>query len=557
MSSKDSSRPKKASKPHFRLARVVIPLWRLSILIAACWCLHHVYTQRKAAQSNQLDPAWIEQAQQWLPSAQAFGEPQANDPLTAIYDAEETTIGWATQTYPEAASIPGYAGSSNLLIIFNRNREVLGTQLLFSEDTAGHVQLIEKSPAFFSQWNGKHSASLNQHNDTTVVSSATLTSDAIARGIAARFGATDAAEWFPEPLTLEQVKSIFPDASGFVETKPGVYQVGREAGTTILRSSEMGVSVHGFQGPSDIIVGLNGNTVVGVRMIGSRDNEPYILDVAEELKYTEVYDGLTQPANAENDLLVVSGASYTARSIDRAVDEMLRRYLQVPTAKPIDWKLIVGMIWLMLGLIIALSPLRKSRKLRLAFAIFSIGVGGLWLGWMVAQDQWITWAERGTLSGTSLALLILSAVAIIVPSIFGKNIYCSHICPHGAAQTLLGNLRKRRFALPAKLHKVMVTVPWLSLILLWILALVGSSFSASLAEPFEIWSTGFYAILPTVIFGTGLIAAIFLPQAYCHYGCPTGALLKFLTHSPSHWTRRDTIALILVCAAWSSTFILA
>ena len=103
---------------------------------------------------------------------------------------------------------------------------------------------------------------------------------------------------------------------------------------------------------------------------------------------------------------------------------------------------------------------------------------------------------------------------------------------------------------------MLVTVPWLGLVALWVLALAGSSFSATYAEPFEIWSAGFFALMPTVIFGVGLISAAFIPQAYCHYGCPTGALLKFLTHSPSRWTRRDTIAAVLVGVAWALVLIL-
>ena len=47
-----------------------------------------------------------------------------------------------------------------------------------------------------------------------------------------------------------------------------------------------------------------------------------------------------------------------------------------------------------------------------------------------------------------------------------------------------------------------------------------------------------------------LIGAVFLPQAYCHYGCPTGAVLKFLASSPGRWTRRDTIAGGVVALGW-------
>jgi polyferredoxin len=169
---------------------------------------------------------------------------------------------------------------------------------------------------------------------------------------------------------------------------------------------------------------------------------------------------------------------------------------------------------------------------------------------MLGQDQWIKWSMRGSVSGSMLPLLALTAAALLIPAALGKNIYCSQLCAHGAAQQLLGNLRKRRFALPPKLHRALVMMPWLTLLVLWLLAFLGMSIPFADAEPFEVWSVGFIALLPVLIFAGGLIASVFLPQAYCHYGCPTGAVLKFLASSPGRWTKRDAIAGGLVGVAW-------
>jgi len=48
-----------------------------------------------------------------------------------------------------------------------------------------------------------------------------------------------------------------------------------------------------------------------------------------------------------------------------------------------------------------------------------------------------------------------------------------------------------------------------------------------------------------VIAVLGLVASVFIPQAYCRFGCPTGALLNFVrsTGSADHWGRRDSTAL--------------
>jgi len=506
-----------------------------------------------------LDESWIEKVQAWLPAADRFGESEEDDLLTAVLDANDELLGWATQTFPEAEEVTGYAGSSRLLVVFNPDRRVIGSALLASEDTAGHVDKIRKDDGFFSQWNGRHAASLGVVEEADVVSGATLTSEAIARGLAARFGAQDAAEWFPDDLTIEQVRSLFPQASGFESREPEVYRVSGGEDWLILRTSRAGVAVRGFQGPCDLMLGLEKDLIVGVRMLGSRDNEPYILDVADELKFADPFAGQSARELLAKGLVedfVVSGASETALSVKESVLELLRRHYRTEIAVNFDWRLFIGLVWIAAGLVIGLTKLRARRRVRLTFAVVSMVLGGLWLGWMVAQDQWLTWAKRGSLSGTSLAMLALSAAAILGPAIFGKNVYCAHLCPHGAAQTLLGAVRKGRWALPKKLHQVLVTVPWLGLVALWVLALAGSSFSATYAEPFEIWSAGFFALMPTVIFGVGLISAAFIPQAYCHYGCPTGALLKFLTHSPSRWTRRDTIAAVLVGVAWALVLIL-
>lgn len=559
MSSVGPSKPPRPSRRRWRLFRVAIPLWRLAVLVAAFFCVHQAHLLRTEKAERKLDGAWISEVRRWLPAADHFGEPQVDDRLAPVLDDDDELTGWTTQTFPEAGEVTGYAGASNLLVMFDKDRRVLGSVLLSSEDTAGHLARIEKDNGFFSQWNGRHAASLGALDEADVVSGATLTSDAITRGLAARFGAKDAAEWFPDELSLEQVRSIFPQAAGFESADPGVYRVaGGNTDQMILRSSLAGVAVRGFQGPSDLLVGLDGDVIAGVRLLGSRDNEPYILDAADELRFADPFAGQSANAllaNGSEKPFVVSGASYTARSIEQSVHEMLRRHHQPAPENRIDWRSMAGLAWVVAGLIIGLSRLRGHRRLRLGFAVVSMVGGGLWLGWMVAQDQWITWAKRGSFSGTGWAMLALSASAILVPAIFGKNVYCSHICPHGAAQTLLGATRRRRFALPQKLHRIFKSVPWVGLVALWLLALMGSSFSASYAEPFEIWSAGFFALMPTLIFGVGLVSAAFLPQAYCHYGCPTGALLTFLTHSPSHWTRRDSIAVLLVGGAWVFVFI--
>lgn len=360
-------------------------------------------------------------------------------------------------------------------------------------------------------------------------------------------------QWFPGEVPIGEVRRWFPEASR-IEGSTVSNARGERLGE-LLRSSRMGVSVRGFQGSQDLLLALDGDRILGVSLLGSRDNEPYTSDVRDGLVFDTPFSGRSNEeilAAVPGELVMVSGASRTAESVEETVKEMLRRHFapEIKAGPAIGWREGTAFAWIGTGLLLGLGPWRGSKRLRMLFSLVSVACGGLWLGLMTGQDQWIKWGMRGSIMGSALPLLALTSAALLIPAVFGKNIYCSHLCPHGAAQQLMGSFRKKRHSLPPKLHRFLVGMPWLTLVLLWVMAFLGIGVPFSHAEPFEVWSAGFVALLPVVIFIAGLAAASFLPQAYCHYGCPTGAVLKFLASAPGRWTRRDSIAGGLVALSW-------
>ncbi len=489
-----------------------------------------------------------------LPQATNIGEPK--DGFFPVSDIAGNLLAWATTTYPQAETIQGYSGPSELFVLLKPDRKVLAVHFLNSSDTSGHVAEVRENAAFWHQWDDKTESELGRLHQPLVVSGASLTSDAMARGVAARFGATGLDEWFPAQIDLTDMKHWYPAAEAVVQGEAqGVFHVqsgGKSIGT-VLRSSRMGMVTRGFNGPSDVLVALSGDgkTILGIAMSASRDNEPYVGYVRDEIRYADGFAGkpVDLVINPEEPPLIVSGASETAYAVNLTVRDMLKSYLRPKPPHVIPWKSGLAFAWILLGLISAFYKRASKPKWRLAFAVVSVAAG-LSLGWMISQDQLIGWGRHGLSKELALPLLALTAVALLVPAFTGKNVYCSRLCPHGAAQSLLGSALKRRFSLHGKVHRAFQKLPWLTLAAIWILAFLGAGLPFAQAEPFEIWSSGFHTILPAAILTIGLIAAVFLPQAYCHYGCPTGALMKFLTHSPSAWTHRDTVAGILVLAAF-------
>ncbi|MBX3740822.1 MAG: FMN-binding protein [Akkermansiaceae bacterium] len=552
--SPSTTKPKRLpSEGRRRLKKWAIACYRLGIILAALACLRAL---PKAGPS--LDPdRLLTEAKSVFPNTASVGNP--SEGIYPLLDANgDTPIGWATSNFPQGAKIQGYSGPSEVLVIFDANRAVKAVRFLDSADTAGHVKMVRDDLPFWEQWTGKAESTLGKLQRPRVVSGATITSEAIARGIAARFGAEGMDEWFPEPLKLEWIAKWFPGADAIAETRePGAFHILKGGTTmgTVLRSSRMGVSARGFNGTSDVIVCLDasGGKILGVGFLGSRDNVPYIDDVREEMKYGDGFAGknvadVMKEDPEQSESLFVSGASVTTYAVIESVHEMLRRHAAEEGKHGFPWKSALAFSWIGLGVVVGLAKWGNKAKIRLGFAVISVAAG-VTLGWMVSQDQLVGWGENGFNLRGALPLLVLTAVAMVVPAFTGKNIYCARICPHGAAQTLAGQVIKKRFPLPRKVHAVMERVPWLTLGVIWVLAFLGSGIPFAYFEPFETWSSGFVAFIPAAIFTIGIIGAFFLPQAYCHYGCPTGAMFKFLTHAPGRWTSKDSIAGTLVLAS--------
>lgn len=535
-----------------RLKRWALGVYRLGIILLSLVCLGGMPRDEKGLDAADVLPI----AREIFPDVVSVGDPR--DGLFPLLGENEQLLGWATSTLPEAGNIQGYSGPSELLMIFDAERRVKTVRYLASADTDGHVEKILRDGKFWSQWDSLPEATLGKKVSPMVVSGATLTSEAMARGVAARFGAEGMEQWFPDGLELDDVRKWFPEGDRIDPVKvKGTYQIfkGEKLLGTVLRSSRMGVSARGFNGTSDVIVALgqDGDQVLGIGFLGSRDNEPYISDVRDEVKYTDGFAGkriaeILAEDTKSSPSLFTSGASYTNSAVVESVREILSRHMADSEKKSFPWKETLAILWIVIGVYLGLSKRGGKRGVRLAFAVVSV-MAGLLLGWMVSQDQMIGWGVNGFGVGAILPLVVLTAAALLVPAFTGKNVYCNRICPHGAAQTLAGEFIRKRFHLPAKLHALLVRLPWATLLAIWLLAFLGSGIPFAYFEPFETWSSGFIAFIPAAIFTIGLIAAFFLPQAYCHYGCPTGAMLRFLTQSPSAWTRRDSIAGILIVTA--------
>jgi hypothetical protein len=205
-----------------------------------------------------------------------------------------------------------------------------------------------------------------------------------------------------------------------------------------------------------------------------------------------------------------------------------------------------------LALSIALTHLRGRRRLRIAFQVVLVVYLGFINADMVSQALLVGWAQNGVAWRVAPGLVLLTMAALVCPLLTGRQVYCTHLCPFGALQDWTRRV-PRRFKVSSRILKPLRFLP--ALLLLWVVLVAMLHLPVSLVgiEPFDAFVIRIAGWATITVAAIGLIASLFVPMAYCRYGCPTGAMLGYLRwHSGSgRLTRRDLFAILLVILAIS------
>ncbi len=369
------------------------------------------------------------------------------------------------------------------------------------------------------------------------------------------------------PIVVDEVKSFFPTAARLRpddSARDGLFVLDRESRELgyVVRTQPRCEDIIGYCGVTDTLVALDTNwKILGLKVRRSDDTPDHVKDVVTHRRFLKSWNDLTWDAAADLDLKKagiegVSGATMTSMAIARSVKARLQMSRDELAARPplrFGWR-DYGMLGVLaLAALMAFGPASLRHRWNRPYQIFLVGYVGLVSGDLVAQGLLAGWARSGIPWTTAPGLVLLVAAALLVPWVSRKPFYCHHVCPHGAAQELLGALRPARWRinLRADVARALGRLPALLLLLVAITALLGLPFDLTGIEPFDAYLLRNAGVATLVVAGVGLVASFFVPQAYCRFGCPTGALLNFVRArgTTDRWTSRDSFALVLVAVA--------
>jgi hypothetical protein len=310
----------------------------------------------------------------------------------------------------------------------------------------------------------------------------------------------------------------------------------------ILRTSPAADEIVGFQGPTEARIGVSTDgKIVGVLFGRSFDNEPYVGYARDDEYFRQLFNAYSLSQVSTLDLREagvegVSGATMTSMAVARGLVAAAREHESAiarqraehtaSSATRLRTGTTLGIV--AVGLLMSLTSLRGHRWFRFAFQVVLLVYLGLVNGDLLSVAMHVGWAQSGIPWHNSLGLVVLTVAAVLLPIATKHNVYCAHLCPHGAVQQWLSHRTRWHVATPSWVRRGLLAIR--PLLLAWVLfvAMTNAPFSLVDVEPFDAYSWR-AAAWPTIVVAiVGLVASLFMPMAYCRYGCPTGAILGFL-----------------------------
>ncbi|WP_320053518.1 4Fe-4S binding protein [uncultured Acetobacteroides sp.] len=287
----------------------------------------------------------------------------------------------------------------------------------------------------------------------------------------------------------------------------------------------------GYSGPVPLAILLDRNDkVTGVALLRNDETPEFVATVKEKGFLTQ-WNGLSASDAVAKSWDAVSGATYSSTAIGETVKQRLAEYSKASAvAQKASMKKIISYGSILLVLLYALAfycfPKKLSRY-RITLIVLSVGVLGVAYGSFLSIKLIGGWFIQGISLKNQIIFLTLAALAILLPFFFGKNFYCTYVCPFGASQELLGKLNPKKLELPKSVTGILARTRTKVMLIVLGIAIFGSTIDVTGAEPFTLFffaSASKGVVVMAVAF---LLLSIAIPRAWCRFFCPTGALIDF------------------------------
>ena len=293
----------------------------------------------------------------------------------------------------------------------------------------------------------------------------------------------------------------------------------------------------GYGGPLSIAVFADtSGAIIETELINNFESASFLAKIKNE-KYYDQYPGkkVNNRFIIKEDVDAVSGATVSSIAIAEAARDASFKIaqsnlnLEIPNIErtfQFTYKEGIALALFVLGVI---AVFLRKKKLKYV----SLFLGLIFLGFMFNASLSITHFGRIILgyfpdiySHFVWWLLMAGTIAVIIG--WGRNVYCSALCPFHATQVLLNKISGINIKLSLKQLKILNKTPsillWLSLMLIFL----SSNPTISSYEPFAMLFSLEGVGIQWYILPASLIGALFFSNFFCRFFCPVGATFKWV-----------------------------
>ncbi len=342
--------------------------------------------------------------------------------------------------------------------------------------------------------------------------------------------ALSAALWYGRsraaPAVLPHIHSIFPEASS-VEQLNGLYTALAED-QTLLGWAATGTAP-GFGGPLLVTVGVAPSGDLAGASVLEHKETPMFFHLVRAPDYFASLEGRSFDS-LDYRYDGVTGATLSGKALAASVKDGVSHIasdkfdVQLPaTEQPFEFGLLELVIIALLAAGVKAQYLGRSVReiLRWATQVSGLLIIGFW------ENSPITLAKITTLlSGyfpdlrSNLALYLLIAGFVLTLLLLGKDIYCLHLCPFGAAQRFINLIGGKKLALPLWSVRLMNRSRNVIVFVAILLALATAQPVRASYEPFAALFALRGTTLQWVLLFIILTVSLIVRRPWCHFFCP-------------------------------------
>lgn len=251
-----------------------------------------------------------------------------------------------------------------------------------------------------------------------------------------------------------------------------------------------------------------------------------------DIDVTQPFTILYDPLNGQTPAALTFNLQGLMRDVALG-NEILAPGAQAPDTQAgsdVSWPRVLALL-LIFTLVMA-SFLTKNARLRW----ITLTVTLVYLGFINGGFLSVSHITNTINLGPSMILgdvpLLMIVVFTLVTTLIWGRVFCSTLCPFGAAQDLLSKFVPRRWqkTMPARIHLKALYLKYLFLALIVVMAIVQGG--VSIFQYFEPFGTLFFystSIVLWAILLLILLASAVVKRFYCRYVCPLGAALGVLS----------------------------